>query len=247
MEFNRSKMRFEQKKFREEYRKEIDGWYNGFLHVALIYMIGFLSIYYYLMHISGLKIIELFIIPITFLFCNYFEWLLHKEVMHKPRNFPGAQAIYTRHTLQHHQFFTEKEMRFADPYDWRVTFFPLYALAVFTLLSLPFALLLWQIFSANSAWLFITTTTGMYLIYEFMHFCCHVGDNRLLRNFPFVNTLRRHHEAHHRKNIMMDKNMNLTFPIADWYFETSDIDRSLIGTLFNGYSKKYLRDDGNNG
>ena len=58
----KSKMRFEQKKFREEYRKEIDGWYNGFLHVALIYMIGFLSIYYYLMHISGLKIIELFII-----------------------------------------------------------------------------------------------------------------------------------------------------------------------------------------
>jgi hypothetical protein len=35
--------------------------------------------------------------------------------------------------------------------------------------------------------------------------------------------------------------MNLTFPIADWAFGTSDLDRGLLGTLFNGYSTRFLK------
>jgi len=29
--------------------------------------------------------------------------------------------------------------------------------------------------------------------------------------------------------------MNLTFPVMDWLFGTSDLDRGLIGHLLNGY------------
>ena len=43
--------------------------------------------------------------------------------------------------------------------------------------------------------------------------------------------------------MMMERNMNLTFPIADWLFGTSDLDRGLLGHLFNGYSTKHLRTD----
>ena len=67
------------------------------------------------------------------------------------------------------------------------------------------------------------------LVYEFMHFCCHVDENWFVRNAPFVNTIRRHHTAHHDQSIMMERNMNLTFPIMDWLFGTSDLDRGLIG------------------
>ena len=91
-------------KFRKSYREQIDGWYNGSLHVAIIYSIGSLLLYYYINHINKLIAWELIIIPITFLICNIFEWALHKYIMHKPRNFPGARAIYSRHTQQHHQF-----------------------------------------------------------------------------------------------------------------------------------------------
>jgi hypothetical protein len=35
--------------------------------------------------------------------------------------------------------------------------------------------------------------------------------------------------------------MNLTFPIADWLFGTSDLDRGLIGTLLNGYDTRFLK------
>jgi hypothetical protein len=68
-----------------------------------------------------------------------------------------------------------------------------------------------------------------------MHFCCHVDENAFVRHCPFVNTLRRHHTAHHNARLMMEVNMNLTFPIADWLFGTSDLNRGLVGTLLNGY------------
>jgi hypothetical protein len=37
--------------------------------------------------------------------------------------------------------------------------------------------------------------------------------------------------------------MNLTFPIMDWLLGTSDLDRGLIGHIFNGYSTKHVRKD----
>jgi sterol desaturase/sphingolipid hydroxylase (fatty acid hydroxylase superfamily) len=62
-----------------------------------------------------------------------------------------------------------------------------------------------------------------------------------VRNTPFVNTIRRHHTAHHNQSIMMERNMNLTFPVMDWLFGTSDLDRGLIGTLLNGYETRYVK------
>jgi hypothetical protein len=35
--------------------------------------------------------------------------------------------------------------------------------------------------------------------------------------------------------------MNLTFPIADWLFGTSDLNRGVFGHLFNGYDARYLK------
>jgi hypothetical protein len=95
--------------------------------------------------------------------------------------------------------------------------------------------------SPNVGWLLISTTTSMYLIYEFMHFCCHVDENWFVRHAPFVNTIRRHHTAHHNQSIMMERNMNLTFPVMDWLFGTSDLDRGLIGHLLNGYDTRFVK------
>jgi len=108
-------------------------------------------------------------------------------------------------------------------------------------MSIPVAAILGTLLSANVGWLFMATTTGMYLIYEFMHFCCHVDENWFVRHCPFVNTLRRHHTAHHNARLMMEVNMNLTFPIADWLLGTSDLDRGLVGTLLNGYDTQHLK------
>ena len=64
-----------------------------------------------------------------------------------------------------------------------------------------------------------------------------------MRNVPFINTNRRHHAAHHNQSLMMERNMNLTFPIMDWAFGTSDLNRGLFGHLFNGYDTRHLKTD----
>lgn len=232
-----------QASFRKEYRSRIAGWYNGYVHVLVIYTIGLTAMYIYTQHIAAVQWWEWLTIPVVGVMCNMFEWFLHMHVMHRPINNRGLRAIYVRHTLNHHQFFTDHEMRFRDDKDWRVTFFPPYALVIFIMMSIPGGIVAGYLVTPNVGWLVMCSTTGMYLVYEFMHFCCHVDENAFVRNMPLVNTIRRHHTAHHNDRLMMNVNMNLTFPIADWLFGTSDLDRGLLGHLFNGYSTKYLKKD----
>ena len=230
-----------QMNFRKDYRSRIAGWYNGYVHALVIYTIGLTALYLYSQHLSGVLWWEWLTIPIVVVICNMFEWFLHMHIMHRPQGNRGLRAIYIRHTLNHHQFFSDHEMRFRDQKDWRVTLFPPYAMVVFILMAIPFASLGGYLISANVGWLMMCSTTGMYLIYEFMHFCCHIDENAFVRHCPLVNTLRRHHTAHHNSRLMMEVNMNLTFPISDWMFGTSDLDRGLLGHLFNGYSTKHLK------
>ena len=161
---------------------------------------------------------------------------MHHHIKNK-----GLRAIYQRHTLNHQRFFTDSEMRFRDHTDRRVTVFPPYAMVVFILMSMPAGLIGGFVISLNVGWLIMSTTTGIYLVYEFMHFCCHVDENAFARYCPLVNTLRRHHTAHHNSKLMMEVNMNLTFPISDWLFGKSDLDRGLYGHLLNGFSTTHLR------
>ncbi len=81
----------------------------------------------------------------------------------------------------------------------------------------------------------------MAMIYEFIHLCCHCEENWFVRNCPLINTTRRHHTAHHNPRMMTNVNMNVTFPIADWLFGTSDLDRGLLGHLFNGYDNRHVK------
>jgi len=42
---------------------------------------------------------------------------------------------------------------------------------------------------------------------------------------------------------MQTRNFNLTFPLCDALFGTSDLDRGVVGTLFNGTSEAHVRRD----
>jgi hypothetical protein len=243
MELVQSPMSDRQRTYRQVYRERIATWYNGYLHIAIIYLIGAGAMFIYGSHLHDVLWWEWLVVPVVLLVANIFEWWIHRHVMHRPRRSKGARAIYTRHTLMHHQFFTDSEIRFAGPGDWRVTVFPPYALIVFILMSSAPALLAAWLITPNIGWLVISTTTSIYLLYEFMHFCCHVDENRFVRNCPLVNTVRRHHKAHHAQSVMMETNMNLTFPFADWLFGTSDLDRGLLGHLFNGYNETHIKTD----
>lgn len=225
--------------FRTDYRQRISPWYSGLAHVLVIAALGIATIWYCGRHIHDPSWLEWLVVPAAFLGCNIFEWAMHRFLMHRPVK--GFMGIYKRHTLAHHQFFTDHEPRIDTTRDFRITFFPPYALTTFICLSAVGGLVLGWLWSANAGWLLVATTTGVYLNYELFHWGCHVKDDRIVRHIPFMNTIRRHHIAHHDQGIMMGTNMNLTYPIADWLFGTSDLDRGLVGHIFNGYDTRFRK------
>src|SRR5215211_632200 len=108
--------------FRDSYRRQIAPLYNGPLHVALIYAIGFATLWYAVRHIQSPSWAEWMTVPAVFLIGNLFEWFMHRFIMHRPVK--GLMGIYKRHTLAHHQFFTDKEPALDDTRDFRIVFFP---------------------------------------------------------------------------------------------------------------------------
>lgn len=235
------KMSQRQMAFRSDFRRRIAPAYSGWAHVALIYALGFAAIWYCARQIAHPAWYEFLVIPAAFCISNVFEWWIHRYVMHRPVK--GFMGIYKRHTLAHHQFFTHIEPTFDNTRDFRIVFFPPYALVAFMALSIPPAAILGALGLANAGWLLLITNVALYLNYELFHYCCHVKDDRLVRHIPLVNSIRRHHIAHHNTALMMERNFNLTYPIADWFFGTSDLACGLLKHVFNGYDDSRVRRD----
>ena len=63
-----------QKEFRKMYRDGLKGWYNGFIHLAMIFLIGFSALFYFTYHINNVKWWEWLIVPVTIIGSNLFEW-----------------------------------------------------------------------------------------------------------------------------------------------------------------------------
>ncbi len=229
-----------QRKFREQYQSEISPLYNGLVHVGVMYGAGIATLWYCITHLENATWEWLLVLPVFF-FSNMFEWWIHKYVMHRLVDVWALRAIYDRHTRQHHQYFSDNVMTVDTTREFRIIFFPWRALFTFIGMGIPFALALGWVINANAGYILMITIVGQYLIYETFHYCCHCHENWFVRNMPFVNTIRRHHTAHHNMGIMMERNMNLTFPIADWVMGTSDLNRGLAGHLFNGMSEKYVK------
>ena len=231
-----------QRKFREQYRADISPLYNGLLHITVLYGVGIAAIWYCVSQMQAARWEWLLAVPV-FLAGNFVEWFMHRYVMHKRIDVFALRAIYERHTRQHHQYFTDVEPTIDTTREFRIVFFPWRVLATLGVGGVTLGYLASLIFNANAGYVVLTTMVAQYLVYETFHYCCHVHDNWFVRNMPFINTIRRHHTAHHNMGIMMKYNMNLTFPIADWFMGTSDLRRGLVGHLFNGYSEKHVKEE----
>ena len=229
-----------QRKFREQYTSDISPFYSGLLHVGVMYAVGIAAIWYCATRLQGATWEWLFVIP-TFVGGNFVEWAVHKYVMHRKIDVFALRAIYDRHTRQHHQYFTDNDSTIDTTREFRIVFFPWRVLIVLGGCGVILGTLTGFAANPNAGYIVFMTMLGYYMTYETFHFCCHIHDNRFVRYMPFINTIRRHHTAHHNMGIMMHFNMNLTFPIADWFLNTSDLNRSLLGHLFNGYNDEYVK------
>ena len=231
-----------QRKFREKYVSEISPWYNGFVHIGVMYAAGIGAIWWCVSQMHNATWEWLLVVPVA-IGGNFVEWAMHKYVMHRLRDVFALRAIYDRHTRQHHQYFTDNDPTISTVQEFRIVFFPWRVLIVLAVMGSVFGFIAAKLIDPNAGYVVFITMIGHYMVYETFHFCCHVPENWLVRNLPFVNTIRRHHAAHHNMGIMMHCNMNLTFPLADWAMNTSDLKRGLLGHLFNGYDQTYVKEE----
>src|SRR3546814_2490220 len=65
-----SPMTERQRAYRATYRERVAGWYDGWLHVFIIYVTGALAMYVYIANLSAVRAWALLIVPVVLLGCN---------------------------------------------------------------------------------------------------------------------------------------------------------------------------------
>lgn len=232
-----------QRNFRDSYVAATPAWYRGEYHLAFMLVVTLGTLAFCISQLRKPSVGEwLMVIPI-FLFGNWVEWAAHRYVLHRPVR--RLEAVYKRHCGVHHQFFTNHDLTYRGQKHWRALLFPPFASIGFILVSIPPALIVAAVWSANAGFIMVGTMAVYYLMYEGLHTLSHLDDARhpYLRWIPLVNTVRSMHVVHHNLGFMQTRNFNLTFPICDALFGTSHLDRGLLGTLFNGASERHVRRD----
>jgi hypothetical protein len=145
------------------------------------------------------------------------EHASHRRSMHRPR-FP--RAVYQRHVVEHHAFFTHVHMSMDDWADLRWVLFPPWALPLLVVTVLPFFAALWWLATPRIAWLLLLAVIAYYGVYEITHALAHVrvGDGPIGR---VIGGVTRHHRVHHDPTLMRDWNFNFVLPLGDWLWRTT--------------------------
>jgi hypothetical protein len=149
---------------------------------------------------------------LNLVFASFFEWAIHKYVMHKPLGF--FRYPFQAHAVIHHQVFkadhtyhlVEEKDKETIPMAWWN------GPALIMLGSLPsiiYSLITgyWPV-ALGAAILFVC----YYITYEYIHWCMHLPKLRRVEKPWFFRRLNGHHLLHHR---YMHKNFNVVFPLAD--------------------------------
>jgi hypothetical protein len=206
--------------FRQEYRKEYIGKrYSGKLHVAFITLWCTSGIALCIYYVHQPTFLQLLTIPLTFIYTNLFEYLGHRYPMHHRTRF--LHAVFKRHTLQHHHFFTSDYMDFDTINDFKIVLFPPVLLVFFSVFFvLPIFAVLYYFFSLNVALLYVATTLGYYLNYEWFHMAYHLPQTHLIYKIPGIQALRKLHYRHHDPHNMDKYNFNISYPVFDFIFRT---------------------------
>jgi len=206
--------------FREQYRREhVPAHYRGGLHLAFTFGIGGAVLVWAAMQLEQVRPLEWLAVPLTFLYANFAEYWGHRGPMHHRKR--GLRLVYERHTRQHHRFFTHESMELDGPRDLRAVLFPPLLMTFFiTAFALPVGLFLAWAASPNVAWLFIATSLGYFLNYEFLHMAYHLRPDHPIARWSLVRRLEPLHRAHHDPRLMAHRNFNITYPICDALFGT---------------------------
>lgn len=151
------------------------------------------------------------------IFASFFEWTLHRFVMHRP--IFGLDYSFKAHALVHHHTFkadhtyhliNEKDKETIPMAWWNGP-------AIICVGMIPVVLIAWGL---NNWFITIGAFTAFCLYfaaYEYMHWCMHLPKARRVEKSWLFYRLNGHHLLHHR---YMHKNFNVVMPLADFCLGT---------------------------
>ena len=206
--------------YRDEYRREhVPPGYRAWLHLAFTFGVGCVAIAACVLQLEQVRPLEWLTVPLTFLYANVSEYWGHRGPMHHLKR--GLRLVYERHTKQHHRFFTHDNMELDGLRDLRAVLFPPVLMTFFiTAFMLPAGLFLAWVATPNVAWLFVATSLGYFLNYEFLHMAYHLRPDHPIARWSLIRRLEPLHRAHHDPRLMARCNFNISYPICDALFGT---------------------------
>jgi sterol desaturase/sphingolipid hydroxylase (fatty acid hydroxylase superfamily) len=205
-------------RFRQQYRDNISARYSGVAHLLFVFGFGGGMMLYAFSQVSQLSVTVAAMVLFALLLGNIGEYVAHKSLGHRKRRFAGL--FYSRHSGDHHTFFTHEDYTIDSLRDLRVVLFPAFLLVAVTLLiALPLAAAGYALFGVDAGWALAGGVLLSYLFYEFIHLCDHLPDSHPLTKLPLIKQLRAHHR-HHHDPAGLSSNFNVTLPISDWLLGT---------------------------
>jgi hypothetical protein len=209
--------RDQRERFRETLLAATPRRYSPLLHVCTTVGVGLAAVAVALSRLRHVSARELWMVPVTLVIANVFEWVIHREVLHRPRL---GGAIYGKHTLEHHRLYREDSMAVRD---WRELRFVLLGPSTFSVVAAAaavVALVPSLLFGANAGWLALASEAVYLMAYELLHLSYHLPEGHRIGRLGLVRRLGRHHARHHDPRLMRRWNLNVSIPLTDWLFRT---------------------------
>lgn len=149
---------------------------------------------------------------IALVYASFFEWLLHRFVMHRPLG--PFRYPFVAHAMVHHRVFRADETyHLIHAKDAETIPMAWWNGPVLVLLGIsPFVATAWVFGNWGLLCGAGLVCAGYYGAYEYMHWCMHLPKKRSVERSGIFFRLNGHHLLHHR---CMGKNFNVVFPLAD--------------------------------
>jgi hypothetical protein len=150
----------------------------------------------------------------TFVYGSFFEWFLHKYLMHQP----WWQYPFRAHALVHHGLFRTGPAYFlSDARHLRKIRFAWWNAPLILILHAPAIFAIEILFNVSIACGAFAAIGAYYGLYEYLHYCMHVPKARRLEGTAWFRWLDSHHHMHHKRHA---NNLNVVLPLADAVFGT---------------------------
>jgi sterol desaturase/sphingolipid hydroxylase (fatty acid hydroxylase superfamily) len=207
-------------------RDHIPGDYSPWRHMALT-----LTIAGGIATVGGLlarraRPIDWVLMPVFFVVANFMEWAVHRFPMHRPLQ---PRLMYKNHAQLHHIAFTDANMPITKAPELGLVMMPWYTMLGLFVVASPVMIVAGFLRGPGLAGVFVLGAVTYFLTYETMHALYHLSDATLNRmgigRSRTFRKLQAHHHRHHELRRMSEVNFNVTFPLMDRIFGTSDRSR----------------------